>query len=86
MVGHVSPESVRGGPLAIVRDGDEIGIDVPIGRLELLVDVGEVERRLAAWTPPPPGVTTGVLARYAALVGSASEGATLVTPPTGPRR
>jgi dihydroxy-acid dehydratase len=86
MVGHVSPESVRGGPLAVVRDGDEIGIDVPTGRLDLFVDVGEVERRLAAWTPPPPAVTTGVLARYAALVGSASEGATLVTPPTGLRR
>jgi dihydroxy-acid dehydratase len=86
MVGHVCPEAVRGGPIALVRDGDEIEIDVAGRRLEVRVDPAELERRLAAWEPPPPSVASGVLARYASLVGSASEGATLVTPPSAPRR
>ena len=77
MVGHVSPESVRGGPLAIVREGDRIAIDVEARSLELGVEPEEVARRLGAWRPPEPAVRTGVLARYAALVGSASDGAAL---------
>ncbi len=76
MVGHVSPEAARGGPLAAVRDGDEITIDVPAGTLTLDVAPAELERRLAGWTPPP-GPTSGVFARYRRLVGSASEGAVL---------
>jgi dihydroxy-acid dehydratase len=81
MVGHVSPESVRGGPLAVVRDGDEIAIDVYARSLRLDVDHAELERRLAEWTPPEPPLGGGVLGRYARLVGSASDGASLATPP-----
>ena len=79
MVGHVSPESVRGGPLAIVRDGDRISIDVPARTLELHAEQEEIARRLAGWSPPARPELGGVLARYAALVGSASTGAALRT-------
>jgi dihydroxy-acid dehydratase len=79
MVGHVSPESVRGGPLAVVREGDRITIDVHARSLELHVEAEELARRLRDWTPPAPAYRTGVLARYAALVGSASHGAVLRT-------
>jgi dihydroxy-acid dehydratase len=77
MVGHVSPESVRGGPLAVVRDGDLVTIDVEARALRIHVDDEELAARLAAWVSPPPSATGGVLGRYAALVGSASDGATL---------
>jgi dihydroxy-acid dehydratase len=77
MVGHVAPEAARGGPLAVVRDGDAITIDVEGGRLEVELDEAELAHRLAAWTPPPPRYAGGVFARYRALVGSASEGAVL---------
>jgi dihydroxy-acid dehydratase len=81
MLGHIAPEAALGGPIAVVQEGDEIVIDVDHKRLDLAVPEEEVERRLAAWTPRPANYTTGVLAKYAALVGSASTGA--VT--TGPR-
>jgi dihydroxy-acid dehydratase len=77
MVGHVSPEAARGGPLAVVADGDPISINVDANRLELEVTEGELARRLAAWTLPPLPYDRGVFARYRALVGSASEGAVL---------
>ena len=77
MVGHVSPEAVRGGPIALVRDGDRITIDVENRALVLDVEDAELARRLAAWSPPPPRCEHGVLARYASLVGSASDGAVL---------
>src|SRR3954449_9192051 len=89
MVGHVAPEAARGGPIAVVRDGDPIAIDVDAGRLDLEVAADEIARRLAAWSPPPPRFATGVFARYAAAVGSASDGAVLsaadVPRPTGAR-
>ena len=75
MVGHVAPEAARGGPIALVRDGDEIEIDVDRQALDLLVDPTELAARRAAWTPPPPRHRGGVMAKYAALVSSASEGA-----------
>jgi dihydroxy-acid dehydratase len=75
MVGHVSPESVRGGPIAFVRDGDLITIDVDGRTLHLDVDEDELARRRSAWTPPEPRVRRGVLARYARIVASASRGA-----------
>ncbi len=75
MVGHIAPEAQVGGPIAIVRDGDEITIDAANRRLELHVPDDEVQRRLAAWTPPPPRYEWGALAKYARLVSSASEGA-----------
>jgi dihydroxy-acid dehydratase len=77
MVGHVSPESARGGPLAAVRDGDRIALDVDARSIELALPADEVARRLDGWTPPAPTHGSAVLARYAALVGSASDGAVL---------
>jgi dihydroxy-acid dehydratase len=77
MVGHVAPEAARGGPLAAVRDGDPITIDVPARRLAVALTDAEIARRMEGWAPPENGFTTGVFARYRALVGSASEGAVL---------
>jgi dihydroxy-acid dehydratase len=75
VVGHVAPEAVAGGPLALVRDGDRVSIDATQRTLTLHVAAAELARRRAAWTPPPPYATQGVLAKYAALVSSASLGA-----------
>jgi dihydroxy-acid dehydratase len=75
MVGHVAPEAARGGPIAAVRDGDAIVIDVERRVLEVELPDGELGRRLAAWTPPAPRYTSGVFAKYAAVVRSPSEGA-----------
>ena len=80
MIGHVAPEAARGGPLAAVRDGDAIAIDLDARRLDLVLPPGELEARMASWTAPPPHETSGVFARYAALVSSAAEGAVLHTP------
>ena len=75
MIGHVAPEAALGGPIALVREGDEIEIDVEGKRLDLLVDEAELDRRRAEWRVPEPRYATGVMAKYAALVSSASEGA-----------
>jgi dihydroxy-acid dehydratase len=75
MAGHVAPEAFRGGPIAAVRDGDMITIDVDGRRIDVELDDDEIARRVAAYEPPANGDRTGVLAKYAALVGSASEGA-----------
>jgi dihydroxy-acid dehydratase len=75
MVGHIAPEAARGGALAAVREGDTIVLDVDARELRLDLPDDEIARRLAAWSPPPPRYTRGVLAKYAALVSSASEGA-----------
>jgi dihydroxy-acid dehydratase len=80
MVGHVAPEAARGGPLAVVQDGDVIAIDVDEGTLVVELDDRELAERLVAWKPPPPRYDVGVFARYRALVSSASEGAVLVPP------
>ncbi len=77
MVGHVAPEAARGGPLAAVRDGDEIAIDVDAGTLEVDLPAEELARRLAEWRVPELPYGFGVFGRYRALVGSASEGAVL---------
>lgn len=74
-IGHVSPEAAHGGLIALVQDGDEISIDIPGKTINLMVSADEVERRRAAWTPPEPPVTEGYLARYAAQVTSAAQGA-----------
>ena len=74
-VGHVSPEAVDGGPIALVRDGDRVRIDIPNRTLDLLVDEPELARRRAAFEPLPPRYERGVLAKYTKLVGSASKGA-----------
>jgi dihydroxy-acid dehydratase len=78
MVGHVAPEAARGGPLALVRDGDTITIDIDAKRLTLELGDDELAERVAAWQPPPLSEAGGVFARYRALVGSASEGAVLL--------
>jgi dihydroxy-acid dehydratase len=75
MVGHVAPEAALGGPIALVREGDEIEIDVDRKAMDLLVDPAELAARRAAWAPPPPTYRGGVMAKYAALVSSASDGA-----------
>ncbi|HEX3946210.1 MAG TPA: dihydroxy-acid dehydratase, partial [Acidimicrobiales bacterium] len=74
-VGHVAPEAVDGGPIALVADGDRIVIDVDSHRIDLLVDEDELERRRAALKPFQPSYTTGVLAKYARLVTGAEQGA-----------
>jgi dihydroxy-acid dehydratase len=75
MIGHVAPEAQVGGVLAVVREDDIIEIDLASRRLDLKVDRDEIERRLAAWQCPPPRYLRGVLAKYATLVSSASQGA-----------
>jgi len=75
MVGHVAPEAFRGGPIALLHDGDPIVVDVDGRRLDVEVDPAELERRRASWRAREPRYTSGVFAKYAATVGSASEGA-----------
>jgi dihydroxy-acid dehydratase len=74
-IGHVAPEAVDGGPIAFVRDGDEIRVDVASRTLDLTVEEDELLRRRDDWQPLPPAFTRGVLAKYIKLVGSASVGA-----------
>ena len=74
-MGHVAPEAFRGGPIAHVRDGDTIVLDVEQRRLDVELPEGELERRAGEWSQPPPRYDSGVFAKYAASVGSASEGA-----------
>ena len=76
-IGHVSPEAAEGGPIALVKDGDQIRIDLPARKLDLLVDAVELQKRQAAWTKPAPKFTRGWLARYARVVTSAARGAIL---------
>ncbi len=75
MVGHVAPEAFRGGPIAALREGDIVVLDVEKRELNVEIPDEELAARMAAFTPPPPNYTSGVLAKYAALVSSASEGA-----------
>ncbi|GBD23119.1 Dihydroxy-acid dehydratase [bacterium HR29] len=75
MIGHVAPEAAVGGPIALVRDGDTIVIDVNARRLDVEVEEEELARRRAAWRPPAPKYTVGAFAKYARLVSSAADGA-----------
>jgi len=87
MAGHVAPEAVAGGPIALLRDGDPILFDIRARRLEVTLSPAEWQRRLARWRPPAPRYTTGVMAKYAQLVSSASEGAvTGAWPPASANR
>ena len=74
-VGHVAPEAVDGGPIAFIKDGDRVRIDIPNRTLDLLVDPAELEKRKVGWKPLPHKYTRGVLHKYSKLVGSASKGA-----------
>ena len=75
MVGHVAPEAFVGGPISAIQDGDTITIDVGERRMDVDLPEDEIARRVAAYRSPPPAYTNGVLAKYARLVSSASEGA-----------
>ena len=75
MVAHIAPEATDGGPIALVREGDQIVLDIPNRRLDVDVPSQELDERLKGWSPPPPRYTTGALAKYARLVSSASNGA-----------
>jgi dihydroxy-acid dehydratase len=74
-IGHISPEAAEGGPIAAVRNGDRIVLDIPARKLEVKVSAAELKKRLAKWKPRPPKIKTGWLARYAKVVTSASTGA-----------
>jgi dihydroxy-acid dehydratase len=75
MIGHVAPEAALGGPIALVREGDRIVIDVGRKVLEIDVPADELARRRLEWSAPQPRYRGGVMAKYAALVSSASRGA-----------
>ena len=78
-IGHVSPEAMEGGPIAVVRNGDIISIDIPKRKLDLLVSEEEIKKRLKTHKPLKPKIRKGWLARYASLVTSASTGAVMKT-------
>jgi dihydroxy-acid dehydratase len=79
MVGHVAPEAMVGGPIALVKEYDRIIIDMQRSRIDLMVSEGELRKRIRKWKPIKPRYTTGALAKYALLVESASEGAVMAT-------
>ena len=74
-IGHVSPEASRGGPIAVIREGEIISIDVDKRRLDVELSDDDIKARLATWRPPAPRYRTGVMAKYARMVSSASVGA-----------
>jgi dihydroxy-acid dehydratase len=74
-IGHISPEAMEGGAIAIVKNGDRIKIDIPRRRIDLLASAEEIEERLASWKAPKPKITKGYLSRYAKMVTSAGTGA-----------
>jgi len=76
-IGHISPEAAEGGPLAVLRDGDIIEIDIPGHTLNVALSKAEIAARLDGWHPPEPRIKKGYLARYAARVTSAGSGAVL---------
>ena len=77
-IGHVSPEAMEGGPIAIVSDGDIININIPEGKLDVELSQQEIDERLSSWKAPEPRIKTGYLGRYARMVSSASKGAVLI--------
>ncbi|HVJ46736.1 MAG TPA: dihydroxy-acid dehydratase, partial [Luteolibacter sp.] len=79
-IGHVSPEAAAGGPIALIEEGDLIEIDIPARWIHLMVDDSVLAERRSKWVRPSPKIRTGYLARYAAMVGSASGGAILQVP------
>ncbi|MDR0685282.1 MAG: dihydroxy-acid dehydratase [Spirochaetaceae bacterium] len=79
-IGHISPEAAGGGPIAFLREGDTVSIDIPARSLDVLVSGEELAKRKAEWTVPPPKAVSGYMARYARLAGAASGGAVLSDP------
>jgi dihydroxy-acid dehydratase len=84
MAGHVAPEAARGGPIAAIQDGDLITFDIANRRLDVALSDDEIASRMASWSAPKPRYETGVMAKYAALVSSASEGAVTRVPVPAP--
>ena len=78
MVGHVAPEASVGGPIALIREGDQITLDVENRSIHVAVSAEELAHRRESWTAPAPRYTTGVMGKYAASVTSASEGAVTI--------
>ena len=74
-IGHISPEAMQGGPVAVVQEGDLISIDIPGKKITLKLSDQEIKNRLAKWSPPKPKITHGYMARYARMVSSAADGA-----------
>ncbi|MEM2539571.1 MAG: dihydroxy-acid dehydratase, partial [Candidatus Bathyarchaeia archaeon] len=79
-IGHVSPEAAEGGPIAALKDGDIISIDIPARRLDVELSDEEIRKRLSAWKPRPPKIFKGYLRRYWYLVQSADRGGTFRSP------
>lgn len=77
-IGHISPEAMEGGPIAIVKNGDMIKIDIPKRRIDLKLSNKEIRERLKKWKPPEPKIKTGYLSRYARIVSSAGKGAIML--------
>ena len=75
VLGHITPEAIEGGPIAIIEDGDQITIDAKKRQLNLDISAAELKRRLKAWKRPQPRYTKGILAKYAKTVSNASLGA-----------
>jgi len=82
MAGHVAPEAANGGPIAAINDGDTIAFDIPKRSLNVNLTDAEIQRRLSTWKAPQPRFTSGVMAKYALLVSSASQGAITAVPKT----
>ena len=80
MAGHVAPEAANGGPIAAIADGDTIVFDIPNRQLNVELGAAEIQKRLAAWKPPAPRYSSGVMAKYALLVSSPSLGAITTVP------
>jgi dihydroxy-acid dehydratase len=77
-IGHISPEAMEGGPIAIIRNGDRIRIDIPKRKIDLMLSDKEIKMRLSKWRPPEPKIKKGYLSRYAKMVSSAGKGAIMV--------
>jgi dihydroxy-acid dehydratase len=77
-IGHISPEAAQGGPVALIKEGDLIRIDIPAKRIDVCVEENELARRRQSWQPPQPRITQGYLARYARAVASADRGAVVL--------
>lgn len=74
-IGHVSPEAMEGGPIALVKNGDRISIDIAKRKMDVILSDQEMAKRLKTWKKPPPKIIRGYLSRYAKLVSSAGDGA-----------
>jgi dihydroxy-acid dehydratase len=76
-IGHISPEAMEGGTIAIIKDGDRIRIDIPKRKIDVLLSSQEIQKRFSTWRPLKPKIRKGYLARYARMVSSAGSGAVM---------